>query len=291
MKSLATEIRAGFRLARVTLHLFWGVTIVALAFGWLPLSTKRYLRTRWSRQLLAMLGVRHSVAGPIPSGGLMVANHISWLDIFAINALVPATFLSKDDVLEWPIIGWLAKQVGTLFLERGSRSAAQHAKQRVVAELERGQLIGIFPEGTTGYGHCVMPFHAALFQAAIDAKVPVIPAVVRYTDRIGLPSIMAAYVGETTLMQCLHNIAKASGLIVHLEIQSALESTGKDRRHLAHTSHQAIAHRLAALTPSHWVPPAANTATGIPADPPSALPSNTPPKDSQNQAPTGQLSA
>ncbi|MBI5786925.1 MAG: 1-acyl-sn-glycerol-3-phosphate acyltransferase, partial [Rhodocyclales bacterium] len=124
------------------MHLFWGVVTAATVFPWLPERARLYLKARWSRQLLEELGVRIVTDGVLPERGLLVANHISWLDIYAINAVAPTTFLSKDDVLHWPVIGWLAKRVGTLFLERGSRTAALRAKELLVAELRAGRLVG-----------------------------------------------------------------------------------------------------------------------------------------------------
>ncbi|MBI4998738.1 MAG: 1-acyl-sn-glycerol-3-phosphate acyltransferase [Rhodocyclales bacterium] len=251
----------------MALHLLWGVVTAATAFPCLPERARLYLKSRWSRQLLEQLGVRIVGEGAVPGHGLLVANHISWLDIFAINSLAPATFLSKDDVLHWPVIGWLAKRVGTLFLERGSRAAAQRAKEHLIAELGAGRLVGVFPEGTTGIGDHVMPFHAALFQSAIDAGVQVMPALIRYTDRQERPSLAAAYVGETSLWECVRSIVTASGLTVRVAFLSAVDTAGVDRRHLAHHSHQLIGHALARFIPSPPVPPAAHKATGTPGDP------------------------
>ncbi len=242
--------RAAFRLARTALHLLWGVATAATVFPWLPLSAQLWLKRRWSKQLLEVLGVRLRISGTPLSGGLFVANHISWLDIFAINAAAPTTFLSKDDVRRWPVIGWLATRVGTLYLERGSRLAAQRARERLVEELRGGARIGVFPEGTTTEGDHVLPFHGALFQSAIDAGVSVAPVLVRYTDAAGRPTTAAAYAGDTTLWQCVKSIVTASGLTVHVDFLAALPGTGTDRRHLAHHAHQAIAHALAAARPA-----------------------------------------
>jgi 1-acyl-sn-glycerol-3-phosphate acyltransferase len=256
----------------VALHLLWGVATAATIFSWLPERAQLFLKSRWSRQLLETLGVRIVGAGRRPQSGLLVANHISWLDIFAINAIAPTTFLSKDDVLHWPVIGWLAGRVGTLFMERGSRAAAQRAREHLIAELSAGRLVGVFPEGTTGFGDHVMPFHAALFQSAIDAGAAVAPALIRYTDRQGKPSRAAAYVGETSLWQCVRSIVLASGLTVRIDFLPPVETADTDRRHLAHHCHQIISHALAAFIPSHSAPPAAHTAAGTPADPRGARP-------------------
>jgi 1-acyl-sn-glycerol-3-phosphate acyltransferase len=269
----------------MALHLFWAVALTATVFPWLPERGRLSFKARWSRQLLDVLGVRFQASGTPPRHGLLVANHISWLDIYAINAAAPTTFLSKDDVLHWPVIGWLAKRVGTLFIERGSRTAALRAKERLVAELRAGCLVGVFPEGTTGFGDHVMPFHAALFQSAIDGGVAIMPTLVRYTDRQGRYSIATAYVGETSLWECVRGIITASGLIVRVAFLPAVETTAADRRHLAHQSHQLISHALAAFTPSLPAQPGAHTAIETPVDLRGEPPSDSLPTGSQNPAP------
>lgn len=247
---MITAVRAAFRLSRTALHLLWGVATAATVFPWLPEHVQCWLKARWSRQLLDVLGVRLRSSGkPLP-GGLFVANHISWLDIFAINAAAPTTFLSKDDVRRWPVIGWLAARVGTLFLERGSRLAAQRAREHLVEALRGGARVGVFPEGTTTEGDHVLPFHGALFQSAIDGGVPVAPVLVRYIDAEGQPTLAAAYVGETSLWECVTSIVSASGLTVSVDFLPTVDTAGTDRRHLAHHSHQVIAHALAATRPA-----------------------------------------
>jgi 1-acyl-sn-glycerol-3-phosphate acyltransferase len=234
----------------VALHLIWGIANAAVVFPWLPARARLYLKARWSRQLLEQMGVAIVANGTPPAQGLLVANHISWLDIFAINALAPTTFLSKDEVMDWPVIGWLAKRVGTLFLERGSRAAAQRAKEHLIAELKASRLVGVFPEGTTGFGDHVMPFHAALFQSAIDAGVAVTPTLIRYVDRQNRQTTAAAYVGDTSLWECTRNIVTASELRVDISFLPAVESAGADRRNLAHHCHQLISHTLAHTIPA-----------------------------------------
>jgi hypothetical protein len=125
------EIRATFSLARAGLHMLWGMATVAVAFPFLPVKLQRALKARWSGQLLYALGVRLRVAGTPPGAGLAVANHISWLDISAINALALTAFIAKDDVRGWPVIGWLSSHSETLFIERGSCSAAMRIKDRL----------------------------------------------------------------------------------------------------------------------------------------------------------------
>lgn len=267
------EVRAAFRLARVCLHLLWGVATVAVVFPFLPRPAKLALKARWSRQLFDALGVRVRSTGTPIDGGLFVANHVSWLDIFAINAFAPAAFVSKDDIREWPVIGWLCSNTETLFLERGSRSAVMRAKQHLIEQLRRRQRVGVFPEGTTSDGSGVLPFHGALFQSAIDAGVRVAPVAIRYADARGRPSSAPAYVGDTTFWQCFRAIVTASGVIAYADFLPTLDAGAPDRRHLAHRAHTAIAHALAVeLTPSPWAQPDENTATDTPDDLQDALP-------------------
>jgi 1-acyl-sn-glycerol-3-phosphate acyltransferase len=256
---------------------------VAFTFGFLSLNTQRKLKARWSRQLLDALGVRLRTAGTPPAAGLFVSNHISWLDIYAINALAPTAFVSKDDVRGWPVIGWFSKHTETIFIERGSRNAAMRTKEAVVEKLRCRTRVGVYPEGTTGDGDGVLPFHSALFQSSIDAGVAVVPVALRYTGRDGKPSQIAAYVGDTTLWQCLRAIVAASGLTVHVAFLPVLDPAGHDRRQLAHRAHTLIASRLAR--------PGSDTAVETPDDLQDALPSGCLPTGSPSQAPGDSLPA
>lgn len=279
MFALFVELRAAFRLARVGLHLLWGTLTVALVYPWVSLGIRRALKQRWSHQLLDTLGIKVGAGrtADLPHG-LLVANHVSWLDIYVINALVPTAFVSKDDVKDWPLIGWLCQHTETIFLERGSRAAAQRTRETMVARLAAGTHVALFPEGTTTDGSTVLPFHAALFQSAIDAHVPVVPLALRYVDAEGKPSRAPAYDGDITLLQCMHAIARTSGLSVQVHVLAPLDTAHIDRRHLAAHCHHAVAWHLGHAnpnpdaTPSPTVSPTDHRASEIPADPQVALP-------------------
>ncbi|HEY6897256.1 MAG TPA: lysophospholipid acyltransferase family protein [Rhodocyclaceae bacterium] len=244
------DLRAALRLARVALHLLWGCATVAGVFPFIGLQLRRRLKQRWSRQLIQVLGVKLQIHGEQPRG-MIVANHVSFLDIYAINALAPAGFVSKDDVLGWPVIGWLSRHTETIFLERGSRSAAQRTREHLAAELERGHLVALFPEGTTSDGHGVLPFHAALLQSTIDAGAPLTPVALRYLDKHGNTSQDAAYVGDTSLGQCLWSIARSEGLTVWVQVLPVMTSVDIDRRHLSAHAHRAISHAIQQRNPPH----------------------------------------
>lgn len=303
----AVNLRAIFRLSRTALHLASGMLTVALIYSFIKQDTRLTLKQRWSRQILTMLGVSLKVGAADAADnaiavhplGLLVANHISFLDIFVINAWAPAAFVAKDDVRNWPLLGWLSRHTGTIFMQRGSRNAAHAARDHLVSQLLAGQLVAVFPEGTTSDGHTVQPFHGALFQSAIDAAVPVIPLALRYVDaQTQRPTHTADFVGDMTLVSCLWSIATSTGLIAQLEPLPALAPAGLDRRHLAAHAHHAIAHRLVhlksmgvnaginkAVNPNLKASPVADTAGETRADLPVAPQSARHPTGSPYQSP------
>lgn len=249
-------LRAALRLAHLAFHLLRGMLTVALVYPLIGTPHRLALKQNWSQQLVKLLGVEMKKvgAGETPSTmgsandtalrGFLVANHISFLDIFVINALAPAAFVAKQEVRRWPLLGWLALHTETIFLERGSRRAAQATREHLVSQLADGRLVAVFPEGTTSDGSRVLPFHAALFQSAIDAGVSVLPLLLHYTDARGQTCHAADYIGETSLLECLWSIASAEKLIVQVKVLPAIATSGVDRRHLAAHAHHVIGHAL-----------------------------------------------
>ncbi|MDT3736690.1 MAG: lysophospholipid acyltransferase family protein [Denitratisoma sp.] len=238
-------MRVALRLARVGLHLGYGLATAALVYPAIGRPARLKLKQRWSRQLLGMLGVRLSIDAAMPaSPALLVANHVSWLDIYVINALAPAAFVCKAEVRDWPLIGWLCERTETVFMPRGSRSAAKQAGEIVALRLRQGWRVGVFPEGTTTDGSGLLPFHAALLQGAIDADCLVQPLALRYLDERGQATAAAAYCGDTTLLQSLCRIAALPCLEVRLDVLPPLDGRGAERRRLAAQAEMAIGRAL-----------------------------------------------
>lgn len=232
---------AAIRLARVGLHLGYGMATAALAYPLVDRERRLRLKQRWSRQLLGMLGVRlQADAAALPAPALLVANHVSWLDIFIINAVAPAAFVCKAEVRGWPGIGWLCERTETLFMPRGSRSAAKQAGEIVAARLRAGWRVAVFPEGTTTDGGRLLPFRPALLQGAIDAGCAVQPLALRYLDGVGRATTAAAYCGDTTLLASLRRIAATPRLEVRLDVLPALDGHDAERRALAANAETAI---------------------------------------------------
>ncbi|WP_232428811.1 lysophospholipid acyltransferase family protein [Aromatoleum toluclasticum] len=204
-------------------------------------STHLSLCRRWSQRLLAILGVELQTKGTaVEPGCMLVANHISWLDIFVINAIAPSAFVSKAEVRAWPLIGWFAAKNETVFLRRGSRGHAKIINAEIGALLDAGRNVALFPEGTTTDGSHVLHFHAALLQPAIESGHAIQPIAISYHHPDGSPSRAAAYDGDLTLGQCIANIIATQGLIASLHVGRPLDSRGIHRRDLAHTAREAI---------------------------------------------------
>ena len=229
------QLLAAWRLLRAVLHVLHGM-LVMTRFPLLS-AAGRHERIRWwSVGLLRAVGMTVQLSGvaPRPGATLVVANHVSWLDIAAIHAAAPhARFVSKADVLAWPLLGWLIKNAGTLFIERERKRDAVRVVHAMAEALQAGDTVAVFPEGTTGAGAELLPFHANLLQAAIATATPVQPIVLRFADAAQAYSPAVAYIGETTLLQSVWRVACARGLTAHVQVMPPVGTRHADRRALA----------------------------------------------------------
>ena len=235
-----------WRVARLTLHVLHGMLLMALRFPSLDAAGRHARIAQWSAGLLRAVGVAVRLSGtPRPGATLLIANHVSWLDIAALHAAVPqARFVAKSDVLHWPLLGWLVKGAGTLFIARDRKRDALRVVHAMAEALRAGETVAVFPEGTTGAGPELLPFHANLLQAAIATATPIQPAVLRFADADHRFSPVVAFVGDTTLLQSLWRVATARGLVVHVDLLPALASAHADRRALADALRDLMAARL-----------------------------------------------
>jgi 1-acyl-sn-glycerol-3-phosphate acyltransferase len=235
-----------WRVLRVALHLLHGMAVMALRFPSLDAAGRHARIGWWSAGLLRAVGVGLQVRGtPRPGASLLLANHVSWLDVAALHAAVPhARFVSKADVLHWPLLGWLVKNAGTLFIERERKRDALRVVHAMADAMRAGETVAVFPEGTTGLGPQLLPFHANLLQAAIATATPIQPAVLRFADAGQRFSPAVEFVGETTLLQSLWRVATARGLVVYVELLAPQTSAHADRRALAEHLRGLMAERL-----------------------------------------------
>jgi 1-acyl-sn-glycerol-3-phosphate acyltransferase len=232
MKRLFLNAKTSLRLFCVGVHLCLGMLTVLLVYPYCPRDRQLALKQRWSRQLLVLLGVGLQVDGR-PEGVMRVANHISWLDIFIINAVLPSAFVAKHEVRSWPAIGWLAARTETLFIRRGRGRDAHETARQVAQWMTQGIDLVVFPEGTTTDGRSVLPFRSALLQGAAELDASVQPLVLCYRDATGQYSDLAAYCDDTSLQTSLWRIAGASGLRASITFLPARQHACLHRRELA----------------------------------------------------------
>jgi 1-acyl-sn-glycerol-3-phosphate acyltransferase len=238
---------AAWRLARATLHLLHGLWIIRTEFGRGDAAARHARIGWWSARMLQLLGIRLAPSGtPRPGATLLIANHISWLDIMTIHAVAPhARFVSKADVKAWPVIGALVTGAGTLYIERERKRDALRVVHQMAEALRGGETVAVFPEGTTSNGHSLLPFHANLLQAAISVGAPIQPVLLRFADPQHAVSPAAEYVGDTTLLQSLWRIASARGLVAHVGFGLPESTEHADRRALADKLRSDLIDRLA----------------------------------------------
>ena len=221
------KLHAFWKLARALVHAIAGLMTILIKFPRLS-QTQRDLRVQaWSSEMLACMGIRLIVKGqPAPAGPLLLAaNHISWLDITSLHAARHCRFVSKADVKHWPLIGPLASGAGTLFIERESRRDAMRVVHHMAERLRAGDVLAIFPEGTTSDGVSLRPFHANLFQAAIAADAPVQPVAMQFIDQAtGQRSLAPCYIDDDTLLGSVWRTLCTPGIAVVItfgEVQTA----------------------------------------------------------------------
>ncbi len=238
-----------FRKIRLLAHLFKGAWTVALRFPRASAQERMVLNRAWSLEMLRLCGLElivHHDAARLDAGALVVCNHISWIDIYAINAWRPTPFVSKAEVRHWPLIGWFAQHLDTVFIEREKRSDARRIMHELADRLTRGELMCVFPEGTTTDGLALKPFHSNMFQAAVSAGRPVQPLCLMYEDAQGRQSTAPAYIDDVSLKDALDTMLRSGPLKVHVYVGEPIEA-GADRRALAARAEAAVGAALAAM--------------------------------------------
>lgn len=198
---------------------------------------------RWAGKLPRWLGIRVEVEGRIAEeavhdcgitpgamGRLVVSNHVSFLDIFSLDSVVPSAFVAKAEIAKWPVFGGIAKAVNTIFIERGNRKALLGIGSNMQKALEEGKTLLMFPEGTTSDGTGLLKLHANLFDAAAKTGAEVIPVVLRYKSR-GEITTAPAYVGKVGLFECLWKVVNTLDLTILIKIGEPIRPMAGEDRH------------------------------------------------------------
>lgn len=262
-------LRIAWRGTELALHLAFGALALS-ALRWIPLAwTHRGRRSEdafvpwWYGRACRVLRLRVLCHGrPTPMSALYAANHVSWLEVLALGSIVPMGFVAKSEVSRWPLIGVLAEAAGTLFLRRGSARAAARTVDQAVVRLAGGGSICVFPEGTSTAGGDVLPFKAALFEAAALLGCEVQPVAVSYPVVTGRTPV-APFVGDDDFLSHLLRVLAEEEIIVELSFMSALHGHGRHRSELSAAAWRSISAALAERRAE---------AARFPADPPDVVP-------------------
>ena len=237
-----------YRSTLLVFHLFAGIAIVALLFPFYGCARRRMAQARWSARVLSAVNVEPRMRGAPPEvrdrAAVLVANHVSWLDIPLVHSVWQVRFIAKSEVRRWPLIGWLSARTGTLFIQRGKGRHAVRINQAIHAAFLAGDAIGVFPEGMTSEGTGLQPFHASLLQSAVDEHALVFPVALRYLDEEGRVNVNASYVGDTSLIESMAMILRERKIVAELIFLPAIDAEGRSRRALARETHAAIAAAL-----------------------------------------------
>jgi 1-acyl-sn-glycerol-3-phosphate acyltransferase len=238
-----TTFRALWKILRGLWHLLVGVWTLQLHFPRLSREQREMRVQAWALELLALWGVHLKVLGqPVLSGpALMVSNHISWLDILVIHAARYCRFVSKSDIRDWPLVGALATGAGTLYIERSRRKDALRMVRDMAEAMKDGDVLAVFPEGTTSDGLSLLPFHANLIQSAIAAEAPVQPMSLKFVDaRTGELTLAPCYIGDDTLVGSVWRTLTAPPITAVVCFGEPQTANGRERRQWAHELRETV---------------------------------------------------
>jgi 1-acyl-sn-glycerol-3-phosphate acyltransferase len=198
----------------------------------------------WARGMLAIMGIEVRRVGQPASGPvLMAANHISWLDILVMHAACHCRFVAKSEIRSWPLVGVLTTGGGSLYIERGSKHDAMRVVHQMAEALQRGEVLAVFPEGGTGDGVTLLPFHANLLQAAISVDAPIQPVALQFLDaQTQQVSFAPCYRHDDTLVSSLWRTLCAPPLLAQVRYGDTQMAQGRHRREWALDLQTTVAH-------------------------------------------------
>lgn len=254
--TLRTKLRLYYRFGRLGLHLVEGAVLAVLC-GAVFVQYRSFQRPVirwWHRRFCQILNVDIRVHGePLSGHALWISNHISWLDIPVLGAKFPVYFLSKAEVAHWPVVGWLARVAGTLFIRRGSGDAGQVMTQ-LADHLRAGRNVLFFPEGTTTDGQRLKRFFHKLFAAATATQLPVQPVLVCYRDEDDGLHPHAPFVGDDEFMSHAVEILKGGRIVVDILVLPPELPAGREPRELARALEARMGEALRELQGSAALP-------------------------------------
>ncbi len=233
------KIRLLYKLTQIVLLFCYGVIISAIVFPLINLlsslnvakRSRDAIKVHWLRLFSRILNLSITQSGNLPEQGtLLVSNHISWIDIIVIGQFLPAYFVAKSDILSWPIIGFLSRQAGTIFIRRGDKKQIKLISEKIIWALKQQGNVIAFPEGTTTQGNEVLGFHASLFQPALLAKANIQPIALEY---LGDCKQLTPFVGDDDFIPHLLKMLSLDKIEVGVSFLPILKPVGKDRQRLS----------------------------------------------------------
>ncbi|MDP2901953.1 MAG: lysophospholipid acyltransferase family protein [Methylovulum sp.] len=240
------KIRLLYKLFLITVLFIIGFIIALVIFPAINVflvaskaRTKRDLiKKQWLRWFGLIVNLQIIKAGELPEQpAIIVSNHISWLDIIVIGQYIPAYFVAKSDILSWPVIGFLARQAGTIFIRRGDKKHIMATAEKMIWLLKQNSNIIAFPEGTTTKGDEVLSFHASLFQPALLTKSVIQPIAIQYQ---GIAKGHAPFVGDDAFIPHLIKMLSVDKIEVHLSFLPVVNTSGKNRHSVSHETRAMI---------------------------------------------------
>ncbi|MGE0766764.1 MAG: lysophospholipid acyltransferase family protein [Hyphomicrobiaceae bacterium] len=238
-------IRRSIGMGRVVVHLARGAATMALVFPFIGDARRRRIIKRWSDGVLDIFGLTLEVVGEpfandLGRPVLIVGNHISWVDVYAYLSVGEFKFVAKSEVRSWPLIGWFARTLGTIFVERDRPRDALRVGNELREALDAGHAVCLFPEGTTTNGSVVLPFSSVLISAATATDTPVQPVSIAYRGPNDEICTRAAFTGDATLVGSIWALVGSGRSVVRLTFLEPIPTKGADRRALARQAEDAV---------------------------------------------------
>ncbi len=251
-RDLMRPLRYVWRVPLLLLHLLLGLPLTLLLINRLTARwcvdgervDHRVIRA-WSSGLLRIFGFRiHRINAPLPGPHLLVANHVSWIDIVLVHSQRVVGFVAKAEIGRWPLMGWVASRAGTIYHQRGSNESLNGVLEMMIGRLDAGQAVGVFPEGGTTGGQNIRTFHARIFQAAFEAEVPVQPVALRYGKGGNAQTIVAFARGEHFLQNFLRLLGEPAR-IAEVHFLAPINPGSEGRRYVAEQARERIIEAMA----------------------------------------------